>query len=193
MIWSLKKLIYTLSNGKTVLIFFVLSTLVYFLMMTFTVPDLAGIANGMKILDLMPEGYDKQYVDSLFTALGENGRHAYLYYQIPLDLIFPLLYGVGFCLLFAFFLRKINQLTSPFFYFSFLPLIAAISDLIENIGIITMLTQFPNYSEETVTISSTFSFLKSSTTTIYFIALIFLLVAFGVQYSKSKRSETVLG
>lgn len=193
MIWSLKKLIYTLSNGKTVLIFFVLSTLVYFLMMTFTIPNLAGIANGMKILDLMPEGYDKQYVDSLFTALGENGRHAYLYYQIPLDLIFPLLYGVGFCLLFAFFLRKINQLTSPFFYFSFLPLIAAISDFIENIGIITMLTQFPNYSEETVTITSTISFLKSSTTTIYFIALIFLLVAFGVQYVKSKRSETVLG
>ena len=193
MIWSLKKLIYTLSNGKTVLIFFVLSTLVYFLMMTFTIPNLAGIANGMKILDLIPEGYDKQYVDSLFTALGENGRYAYLYYQIPLDLIFPLLYGVGFCLLFAFFLRKINQLTSPFFYFSFLPLIAAISDFIENIGIITMLTQFPNYSEETVTITSTISFLKSSTTTIYFIALIFLLVAFGVQYVKSKRSETVLG
>lgn len=193
MIWSLKKLIYPLSNGKTVLIFFVLSSLVYFLMMTFTIPNLAGIANGMKILDLMPEGYDKQYVDSLFTALGENGRYAYLYYQIPLDLIFPLLYGVGFCLLFAFFLRKINQLTSPFFYFSFFPLIAAISDLIENIGIITMLMQFPNYSEETVTISSTFSFLKSSTTTIYFIALIFVLIAFGVQYVKSKRSETVLG
>lgn len=193
MIWSLKKLIYTLSNGKTVLIFFVLSTLVYFLMMTFTVPDLAGIANGMKILDLMPEGYDRHYVDSLFTALGENGRHAYLYYQIPLDLIFPLFYGVGFCLLFAFFLRKINQLTSPFFYFCFLPLIAAISDFIENIGIITMLKQFPNYSEETVTFTSTFSFLKSSTTTIYFIALIFVLITYGVQYVKSKRSETVLG
>lgn len=193
MIWSLKKLIYTLSNGKTVLIFFVLSTLVYFLMATFTIPNLAGNANGMKILDLMKEGYDKQYVDSLFTALGENGRYVYLYYQIPLDLIFPLLYGVGFCLLFAFFLRKINQLTSPFFYFCFLPLTAAISDFIENIGIITMLRQFPNYPEETVTITSTFSFLKSSTTTIYFIALIFLLVTFGIQYVKSKLSETVLG
>ncbi len=193
MIQSVKKLIYTFSNGKTVLILFVLSTIVYFLMMAFTIPNLAGFANGMKILDMLPEGYDKQYVDNLYTALGENGRHAYLFYQIPLDLIFPLLYGLGYCLLFAFFLRKINQLTSPFFYFCFFPLIAAISDFIENIGIITMLKQYPNYSDETVAITSTFSFLKSSTTTIYFVALIIVLIALGAQYVKSKRSETILG
>ena len=193
MISSLKKLIYTLSSGKTVLIFFVLSTIVYFLMILITIPNISGFANGMKILDMMPEGYDDQYVNTLFSELGENGRHAYLYYQIPLDLIFPALFGVGFCLLFAFFLKKLNQITSPFFYFSLLPLIAGISDYIENFGIITMINQYPNYSSETVAITSTFSFLKSSTTTIYFIALIFVLIAFGVQYVKSKRSETVLG
>ncbi len=193
MIRSLKKLIYTFSSGKTVLIFFVLSTIIYFLMILITIPNVSGFANGMKILDMMPEGYDDQYVNTLFSELGENGRHAYLYYQIPLDLIFPALFGVGFCLLFAFFLKKLNQITSPFFYFSLLPLIAGISDYIENIGIITMINQYPNYSSETVAITSTFSFLKSSTTTIYFIALIFVLIAFGVQYVKSKRSEAVLG
>ncbi|HRX10133.1 MAG TPA: hypothetical protein P5210_00720 [Draconibacterium sp.] len=154
---------------------------------------MTAIANGMKILDMLPEGYDIHYVNSLFEALGENGRQAYLYYQIPLDLFFPIFYGLGFCLLYAYFLRKINQHKSPFFYFSFLPLIAGVSDYLENIGIIAMLNQYPNYSDETVSITSTFSFLKSSTTTIYFIALIFVLIAFGVQYVKSKLSETVLG
>ena len=193
MISSLKKLIYTFSNGRTVLIFFVLSSIFYFSMLTFTIPKVSGFANGMKILDMLPEGYDDQYVNTLFSELGENGRQAYLYYQIPLDLIFPALFGVGYCLLFAYFLKKLNQITSPFFYFSLLPLIAGISDYIENIGIITMINQYPNYSLETVAITSTFSFLKSSTTTIYFIALIIVLIAFGVQYVKSKRSETVLG
>jgi small-conductance mechanosensitive channel len=162
-------------------------------MLTFTIPKVSAFANGMKILDMMPEGYDIQYVNTLFAALGENGRDAYLYNQIPLDLIFPALFGIGYCLLFAFLLKKLNQIKSPFFYFSFLPLIAGISDYLENTGIITMLNQYPNCSDETVTITSTFSFLKSSTTTIYFIALIFVLIAFGVQYVKSKRSETVLG
>ena len=193
MITRLRNFINSYSSGKTVLVFFILSSIFYFAMLAFTIPRISAFANGMKILDMMPEGYDKQYVDNLFTALGENGRHAYLYNQIPLDLIFPALFGVGYCLLFAFILRKINQLNSSFFYFSFLPLIAAISDYIENIGIISMLNQYPNYSDETVTITSTFSFLKSSTTTIYFIALIFVFIAFGVQYVKSKRSETVLG
>ncbi len=162
-------------------------------MLTFTIPKVSGFANGMKILDMMPEGYDINYVNTLFAGLGENGRDAYLYNQIPLDLIFPALFGIGYCLLFAFLLKKLNQVKSPFFYFSFLPLIAGISDYLENIGIMTMLNQYPNYSDDTVTITSTFSFLKSSTTTIYFIALIFVLIAFGVQYVKSKRSETVLG
>ncbi len=193
MISSLKKLIYTFSNGRTVLIFFVLSSILYFFMLTFTIPKVSAFANGMKILDMMPEGYDINYVNTLFAGLGENGRDAYLYNQIPLDLIFPALFGIGYCLLFAFLLKKLNQIKSPFFYFSFLPLIAGISDYLENIGIMTMLNQYPNYSDETVTITSTFSFLKSSTTTIYFIALIFVLIAFGVQYVKSKRSETVLG
>lgn len=193
MITRLRNLIVYYSSGKTVLVFFVLSGIFYTTMLAFTIPKVSAFANGMKILDMIPEGYDKDYVDTLFAALGENGRFTYLYNQIPLDLIFPALFGIGFCLLFAFILRKINLLKSPYFYFSFLPLIASISDYVENIGIITMLRQFPNYSDETVTITSTFSFLKSSTTTIYFIALIFLLVAFGVQYVKSKRSETVLG
>ena len=193
MISSLKKLIYTFSNGRTVFIFLILSSILYFFMLTYTIPKLTAIANGMKILDMLPEGYDIHYVNSLFEALGENGRQAYLYYQIPLDLFFPIFYGLGFCLLYAYFLRKINQHKSPFFYFSFLPLIAGVSDYLENIGIIAMLNQYPNYSDETVSITSTFSFLKSSTTTIYFIALIFVLIAFGVQYVKSKLSETVLG
>lgn len=191
MIRSLKKLIYAYSNGKTVLIFFIPSTIVYLLMMVITIPNVSGFANGMKILDMMPEGYDKEYVDNLFSTLGENGRFAYLYKQIPLDLIFPALFGIGYCLLFAFFLKKINKIKSSVLYFSFLPLIAGISDYIENIGIITMLNQYPNYSVETVTITNSFSLLKSSTTTIYFIALIFVLIAFGVHYAKNKRSQTV--
>jgi hypothetical protein len=161
-------------------------------MLTFTIPKVMAFASGMKLLDMMPSGYDAEYVKTLFVALGENGRRAYLYNQIPLDMIYPLLFGISYSLLFVYFLKKTNLPQSPYFYFSFLPIISGISDYIENIGIIIMLRQYPDFSTDTVSITNTFSILKSSTTTIYFVALIVLLIMFGVHYIKSKKTESTV-
>lgn len=186
MIRILKELIYRYSRGNIVLFLFVLANIVYVCMLSFTIPKVMEFANGMKLLDMMPSGYDFDYVNKLFTTLGDKGRWLYLNNQIPLDMIYPLLFGIVYPLLFAYFLKKTNRKESPYFYFSFLPIISGISDYIENIGIITMLKQYPDISTETVSITSTFSILKSSTTTIYFISLIILLIVFGIHYVKNK-------
>jgi hypothetical protein len=188
MIKLLKELIYRNSKGKTVLFFFILTNLVYLSMLTVTIPKVMTLANGMKLPDMMPTGYDFDYVNNLFTALGEKGRWVYLYNQIPLDMIYPLLFGIGYSLLFAYFLKKIKLYGSHYFYFTFLPIISGISDYIENIGIIAMIRQYPDLSAETVSITNTFSILKSSTTTIFFVALIILLIVFVVQFVKSKKA-----
>ena len=188
----LRELLYRKSKGKTVLIFFVLSTLVYVCMLSITIPKVMEFAGGMKLPDMMPSGYDSEYVQTLFAALGENGRQAYLYNQIPLDMIYPLLFGIAYSLLFIYFLKKTNLPWSPYFYFSFLPPIAGISDYIENIGIIIMLREYPDFSANTVSITNTFSILKSSTTTIYFVALIILLIVLGVQYMKRKKTGSTV-
>lgn len=181
----MRELIIKNSKGKRVLFLFILTNLVYVVMLAVTIPKVMQFADGMKLLDMLPGGYNYEYVKMLFTALGENGRHAYLFVQIPVDMIYPLLFALSFCLVLAFFLRKLNKLNSPFFYFSYLPVIAGFSDYAENIGIITMLNQFPDITILAVKTSNLFSILKSTSTTIYFVVLLIVVLIVGIKKMKS--------
>ena len=182
MLKLIQKFICNISTGKTVLVLLLLTCTVYFLMLFVTIPLVTEYSDGMKILDMMPSGYDLDYVKKLFTTLGFEGRHAYFYYQLRVDLIFPTLFAISFCLLFCYLLKKIQRHQSTFFYISFLPVIAGVSDYIENFGIITMLQQFPDIQSDTVAISNTFSLLKSTTTTFYFFALIIIIITVLVKH-----------
>jgi cytochrome bd-type quinol oxidase subunit 2 len=183
----MRELIDKNSNGKRVLLLFVFTNIVYALMLALTIPKVMQFTDGMKLLDMLPSGYDFGYVVTLFNALGEDGRHAYLCYQIPLDMIYPALFGISYCLLLAFFLKKLNRLNNSGFYLCLLPLIGAIADYLENIGIITMLNQYPNITPSTVQTTNLFSLVKSTSTSIYFVVLLIVLVILGMKQFKSKR------
>ena len=105
-----------------------------------TIPHVMSFSGGMKLLDMIPTGYNIAYVNSLLNTLGEKGRNAYLFNQIPLDMIYPLLFGISYCLIIAYFLKKIGKLESFLFYICFLPLFSGLFDYCENIGIIAMLS-----------------------------------------------------
>lgn len=173
----MKDLIHKNISGKKVLLLFILANLVYATMLIITIPEVMHYSGGMKILDMMPTGYDAHYVNTLFNTLGIQGRHAYLYHQLPLDLIYPALFGINSCLVLAYFLDKLKKLDGPLFYLSFIPLFSGLFDYVENIGIISMLRNYPNISALQVQITSVFSVLKSILTTIYFVILIIILLA----------------
>lgn len=173
----MKDLILKNISGKKVLFLFILANLVYAAMLIITIPEVMHYSDGMKILDMMPTGYDAHYVNTLFNTLGIQGRHAYLYHQLPLDLIYPALFGISSCLVLAYFLQKLKKLDSPLFYLCLIPLFSGFFDYGENIGIISMLRNYPNISELQIQITSTFSVLKSILTSIYFIILIMTLLA----------------
>ena len=175
--------------GKKVLWLFVLTNLVYAIMLIITIPKTMQFSNGMKLLDMMPMGYDSEYINSLFEALGEEGRQVYLYYQLPIDMIYPFLFGVSYCLLIGYFLKKINKLNSVFFYLCFLPVIAGIADYLENLGIITMLNNYPVLSQATMNSTNIFSILKSMTTTVFFISLISILLILGIRTIKERKAS----
>lgn len=177
---TIRKLIGNNIGGKKVLFFFLLSTAVYVFMLTITIPRVMSFSGGMKILDMMPTGYDATYVNELFAKLGEQGRHAYLFGQIPLDLVYPALYGIGFCLVLAWFLKMLGKLQGSLIYFCLLPVVAGFFDYCENFGIIGMLTQFPEIPTALIQTTNIFSILKSSLTTIYFVVLIVVLITFGL-------------
>ncbi len=175
--------------GKKVLLFFVLATMVYVLMLVITIPRVMSFSKGMKLLDMMPTGYDLEYVNTLFNTLGQEGRDAYLNNQIPLDMIYPLLFGISFCLVLAYFLNKLNKLKSPFIYLCLLPIIAGTADYLENIGIIILLNSYPDLSFGMVTMTNGASLIKSSTTTLYFLILLISLIFLGIRVLKKDRKS----
>jgi hypothetical protein len=173
----MKNLILKNISGKKVLLLFILANIVYATMLIITIPEVMHYSDGMKILDMMPTGYDTHYVNTLFNTLGKSGRDSYLYHQLPLDLMYPALFGISSCLVLAYFLNKLEKLNSPLFYLCLIPLFSGFFDYCENIGIINMLRDYPNISELQVQTTNFFSVLKSTFVTIYFIILIITLLA----------------
>ena len=88
---------------KKLWILFIITTSVYAYLMLVTVPALKAMAGGMDILDV-PPFYDATYIQELFRRLGEEGRHFYLYRQIPVDMIYPGLFAITYYQLIRFFL-----------------------------------------------------------------------------------------
>ena len=176
-------------KGKKVLLLFLLTNLVYAFMLIITIPKVMTFSNGLKLLDMLPTGYDSEYITTLFETLGDNGRYVYLYNQIPIDMIYPLLFGISYCLISAYFLNKLNKLKSPFFYLCLLPLIAGLFDYLENIGIITMLINYPNNSQNLMKITNSFTVIKSITTTVYFLSLIVILFIVGIKTLNRKKTS----
>ncbi|WOD43553.1 hypothetical protein [Hwangdonia lutea] len=81
-------------SGKKVLALFILTNLVYVFMLWVTIPKTMVYSNGMKLLDMMPTGYNFNYANELLSTLGDIGRNTYLTSQLPVDMIYPLLQGL---------------------------------------------------------------------------------------------------
>lgn len=170
-------------QGTKILWLFSVTTAVYLLMILITIPKVAAFADGMKLLDLLPLGYQSEYVYRLMTSLGEDGRNAYLFNQIPLDMVYPGLFAITYALIFAYFLKMIGKLHSSYFYLCYLPVIAGLFDYFENFGIISIILTYPGNSEKLNGVTSVFSVIKSLSTTIYYFSLIFLLLFIGISRS----------
>lgn len=184
------KFLHSNISGKKVLGLFILTNAVYLFMLSVTIPKTMGLTHGMKLLDMMPTGYDFNYVKALFNVLGDGGRELYLTRQLPVDMIYPLLFGLTYCLLLAYFLNKINKLNTPFRYLCLIPIVAGIADYMENFGIIVLLKSYPNLTETAAQTTNLFSVLKSMATTIFFVVLIIVLILLGIKRLKKIKSST---
>jgi hypothetical protein len=174
-------------SGKKVLGLFILTNVVYILMLTVTIPRTMKHSNGLMLLDMMPMGYDLSYVSELFDSLGEIGRRTYLTNQIPVDMIYPLLFGLSYGLLMAYFLKKLKKLKAPYIYLCLLPVMAGIADYLENFGIITMLKGYPDLTQGMVRVTSSFSVIKSISTSLFFLCMIIVLILLGIKAVKEKK------
>ena len=164
-------------TGKRILVLLVLTLALYGYMIFFSIPHVMSFAGGMKLLDMQPLGYTPVYARSLLEALGAEGRTAYLYRQIPVDMIYPGLFAVTFSQLLAWLFRVGLSEASRVNNLAVVPILAGLFDYAENVGIGTMLVIFPDFSESTAEVTCGFSVLKSLFTAIFFLALMATVVA----------------
>ncbi len=61
-------------NGKKGLIIFILTNIIYTILLLITIPKVMNFSNGMKLFDMLPTGYNVKYAHSLSSVLGEKGR-----------------------------------------------------------------------------------------------------------------------
>jgi len=121
-------------------------------------------------------------VSMLFlSSLGTQGSSAYLFNQLPADMIYPFVFGLTYSVFLAFILKKLRRIDGYLFYFCFLSPLASLFDYCENFGIILMLNSWHHNPGILISVTNVFSILKSSFSTIHFIVFIIALIAFGVK------------
>ena len=160
------------STGKSILVLFALTMAVYLTMLSYSIPAVTAFSPELPIFDLSPLGYSFSYANELLDTLGAEGRNLYLSTQLPLDFIYPGLFSITYSLMLVWLFGKTLTGASKVYCLALVPFLAGIFDYIENIFIIKMISSFPDLQVTTVKMASTFSVLKSSFTTIFFILLI---------------------
>jgi len=161
---------------------------VYALMMLITLARLLEMSGGIAVFDMMPTGYDAEYASNLLAALGSDGRNYYLWRQIPLDFIYPALFGISFFMLSTWLAGKLPAFQRILRLSAIVALAAGVFDYVENIFIILMLRNYPDLSEVLVLAASIATLTKSGLTMIYFTVLIVVLLVRFFQLTFSSRS-----
>ena len=160
------------ATGKNVLLFLIPASVIYMVMLLYTIPSVKQYVPGMEIFDMAPTGYSYEYAMQLLGALGGAGRDSYLYKQLPLDFIYPALFAISSCLLMAWVFLKGKVFAPRMYYLCFVPIVAGFMDYLENAQIILMILKYPDVSENQVTMASLSTIGKSGLTTIFFVILV---------------------
>ncbi len=176
------------SRGSRILFFFALTLVAALLMNLLVIPMVLGTSGEEKIPDMMLGGYALADVMRILGAIGPEGRSAFLWYQLPLDMIYPFLYGSFLAFSLAWFLQKTGGWKQKFAWMSLLPLMAAFFDYLENIMDIAMLTRFPDFTAKMVSVASTFTIIKGMLLMLSVIVLLILILIYLLRTVTGKKA-----
>jgi len=150
--------IISITSGRTVLVGLVGILVTGFLVngRPFGIAELKSITGGVGILD-MEILYTPDQAYALLAAMGEAGRSFELTRIIPLDLLVPFFYALFLSTLISWLLKKWLPADSPWHRLNVIPVIGALFDYLENLGIIAMLLAWPMemYSIAQITMAAT--------------------------------------
>lgn len=166
-------------NGKTVLIYLIPYALFQCLILTILLPLFTNYTQE-PILD-MRFTYSFETVYSLFSSLSVHGRNLYYAWYIA-DLAFIISYTLFFYRLLLYLLQKIDVKQKTVRMLAFIPISAALSDLLENGLGFLMLKKFPQQMDSIASIAAVFSSAKY----LFTLAVIIVIITSGCIIFKRK-------
>lgn len=138
-------------NKSKILILFVVAHIIL-LSMVILMPNIqSGVS--LQMFDLtMFKGFDLAYAQTFISELSDRGRSYYLFVQIPMDFLYPLLISTFFYL---YFLDQTKNRKLAYLGFG-----SMIFDYLENIFVIVMLTT-SSLTQGLVFVASMFTIIKA--------------------------------
>lgn len=132
------------TTGWRVLILLVLDGL----MMGYIMPVASAIMalaanNSVMPLDLM-FFYSPAKAFAMIEKYGAAGRAVYMKIELTADIIYPIVYTLFYGLLISWLFQRAFKSDSPMQKYNMMPVGAWFFDLLENVGIVSMLTMYPS-------------------------------------------------
>ncbi|MDD3722838.1 MAG: hypothetical protein PHW92_10220 [Lutibacter sp.] len=142
------------------------------------------------ILDLK-YSYTINEAYELFNKLGENGRNIYRLAEIFIDIPYLLIYSIVYSLMIIALLKS-NKLTNLYFL-TFAPILIGFFDILENLGIVVMLTKYPIKLNHVCNLTAIFTSLKwnFAVATFLIILLSGLYLIFTKTVERLKKSKKI--
>jgi hypothetical protein len=124
--------------------------------------------------------YGPATANDMIASYGDAGRAAYRTTELTADLLFPIAYTLLMALSITWLFQRAFDKGSAVQYLNLAPVGAFLFDLLENIGVVILLSSFPNQPFVVTLLTTVFSGLKWVFVFFSFILLIFGAVAYIV-------------
>ena len=193
MLDRLQQIIQRLANGRAILI---LLAAVVALRVIMGIPNdpfglnphLARLGNAV-ILDLQI-GYIPEDAYALLEALGAAGRQAYAAMLLGGDMLFPISYSLLFAAIAAWLLARVAPPDHWAQKLSLIALIGGISDIAENLSILTMILAFPQRLDGVAWFSSLIKITKFGSAAVGAPLIVILAVILAWRHTIGHREQS---
>jgi hypothetical protein len=179
------------TNWLTILGLLAATGLMMFLMngteLPFSTPTIEGHSGGVPILDLR-KSFSPDDAYELFTALGPEGRQAYLVLHLVPDTLFPIGYALVFAFISAWFLVRLLPLDHRLQWLSIIPLISGLADVLENLSLVICNLAYPGRIDWLVQFANLLTKVKFG---LLPIGLVFLIIIVVMWFIRKRPASNV--
>jgi len=146
----------------------------------FSNPTIVEHSGGVPILDLR-KSFSPDDAYELFTALGAEGRQAYLFLHLVPDTLFPIGYALVFAFISAWFLVRLWPLDHRMQWLSMIPLISGLADVLENLSLVICNLAYPGRIDWLVQVAHLMNKVKFGLLPIGLVFLIIIVVMWFIR------------